>query len=158
MRSTKSAQRLCWNCEGSVHLEMERCPYCGTALDEAPAEAASFTPPYANEPLSERHIPEPPYSRTGGSSLKQQHYIEDAEFVRKEPSSHNRSQLGSTFQSLGFILAGSIFLIFGFLLYLYSEKEFLILKWNTDHWPYFFFSALPMLYLGWKSLIQSEEN
>jgi hypothetical protein len=47
-------KRLCWNCEGSVAVNAETCPYCGVSVIPATLEGAEvgFTPSYNKEAAS----------------------------------------------------------------------------------------------------------
>ena len=52
-------KRLCWNCEGSVSLEAETCPYCGVSVIPATLENinAGFTPSYRLGAAQDSAIP-----------------------------------------------------------------------------------------------------
>jgi hypothetical protein len=62
----------------------------------------------------------------------------------------------SAFKTLMLLLAGMVFFMFGFILFLYSGQPYFTLRWETSNWIYFLPPSLPMLYYGWKSVQDME--
>ena len=57
-------QRLCWNCEGSVAMTDETCPFCGVSVVPATLDDGSnagFIPPYQMGGVENR-VPLSPYA------------------------------------------------------------------------------------------------
>ena len=49
-----------------------------------------------------------------------------------------------------FLMAGSLFMLFGIVLLLFAQDGFLTLQWKGSYWIYFVLFSLPILYFGWK--------
>jgi len=137
-------KKLCWNCEGSVAAELENCPFCGVYLSPLQSHQSSSSPraPYAmEESEEEREIPQAPYANPS--------HEESATLAIASPEMVDQSPL---FIPLLMLLAGSVFLLFGIVLVLFSEQGVLTLQWNSTWWYAYILLALPMLAFGWKSL------
>ncbi len=155
--------KLCWNCEGIVTRDSVNCKYCGVYLrrdddhededeeDEAPKSAFSALknviprPPYVPEESSSSSSPAgsiPPTATVTTAAIKPQ-------------------SIATTWKTILYPLiclsAGSVFLLFSFLLYFFSENGTLVLQWDAGRWLIYLVISLPLLLLGWRSLSQIED-
>jgi hypothetical protein len=144
-------KRLCWNCEARVSLSEENCTYCGVYLSPATFPGLQ----------QEDDIPAPMYKPEGETSIPKSPYGE----MFEEHSSHKSSQtshqqlpaapelifepLKSVALSLGLLLGGSIFFLFGLILFLFSAEDTFTLQWNASYWYVYLLLSAPMLYFGW---------
>lgn len=141
-------KKLCWNCDGRVALPDENCPYCGVYLSSSTLlnpqnESATHIPPYSSG--SDKSIPPSPYN------LKENEEIidEDKEEIQEKALNPNNNNSLLPFILL---LPGSVFLIFGFILLIFSQQETLTLQWNTSYWFVYLGIASLLLFTGWRSL------
>lgn len=150
----KQSQRkkLCWNCEGSVSLNEETCPFCGVSVVPAFLEGAAdeFAPPYSKQMKGELDIPKSPYGfddEYGREEIKQS----QKEAEEMEPSLNDFKR---TILSLTFLFCGSVFFLFSLALGLFSNNGLFTLQWNANYWFIYTFLAVPLLFLGWRSLMK----
>ena len=145
-------KKLCWNCEGSVSKSIENCPYCGVYLSPDTNEdnfssKILFQPPYTPEASNkEFEIPKAPY---------QPQVKEEPENPLKEQALSLKAQvlpLKNIYLSVLFLSAGALALFFSLLLLFFSHEGKLILEWDGDLWYFYTIFALPLLFMGWKSL------
>ena len=131
--NTKNKKKLCWNCEGSVDVSAEKCPFCGVSTDVTPIPG---TQPKKASPPQNKKAPAGPYP------LK-----EEAQEESKE---------GSTFQTtalaISTLLLGTVLGIFSLVLALFSNsKGIFTLSWSGEWWYIYSVIALPLLWLGWRT-------
>lgn len=140
-------RKLCWNCEGNVVNHLDNCPYCGVYLNVSPEEDLSWNPNYQQtEKLDE--IPIPPYqSKTDLISDLTENI---------EAESHQNVQLDSLFSQLKrdifpilFLMAGSLFFLFGIVLVLFSQNGKFTLQWEEADALFYLSFSFPLLILGW---------
>lgn len=149
---TSPKKKLCWNCEGRVPLETENCPYCAVYLGPAPDEKggykSSFAPPYK---IIETEEPqeEPIAQRSERQEAVMERGRPDRSIAKKD---FNKIVLPLTLFS-----GGTLFLIFGITLYLFSEHGFLTLSWSNEYWYFYVLLALPMLFYAW-NLVQRDDD
>lgn len=151
-------KKLCWNCEGSVGFDQENCPFCGVYLSSCSTygnEASSnisFEPPY--KIIDDNETPKPPYEQT----LENQEPSQKAFSLDNMFSSLSLHPIRLALFSLGSLLAGSVFFLFGIILFLFSKDGKLTLQWDADFWLYYLSISFILLFLGWKSLSNLEEE
>lgn len=157
-------RKLCWNCDGSVHIHATKCPYCGTEL------VAEETPPTYNttyqqpEPLPQpppqpqqvsQEPPPPPYVQRvqpQNYSLPQQSSWQE-QIPQEEPKPEPAPRTsGGGAGPLLMLLPGAFFFLFAMLLLLFSDDGLLTLSWKAKYWFVYLLIACPMLYIGWRSL------
>jgi hypothetical protein len=164
--------KLCWNCEGNVSRDAANCKYCGVYLHrdddddddiyedeiEEEVKAPTSPPPTTNpgptlvKPVSaETAIPRPPYNteKVVTATLDKNSVHSDANYV---------TALKTVVAPLVLLSAGSVFVIFAFLLYFFSSNGVLQLQWNSSYWFYYLLAALPLLFFGWKFLVEQKED
>lgn len=144
----KAVKRLCWNCDGNVHLYEMNCPYCGAEL----ASSEASTNP--NEPLANAvaadAIPQPAFS-----SYEEESFIpSDEEWNSEEKDIDNSMQANeiASLMPLLLLLPGSLFLIFGLALFLFSDNGFLVFQFNGRYWFVYLGLSFPLMYFGLKQL------
>lgn len=140
-------KKLCWNCEGRVSLEEENCPYCavyiGPAVDEKKEQKRSFNPPYRVVDTEDQAPPASPY----GKEEPEEHKETDALDL-----SIAKNDFKKTVFPLILFSSGTLFLLFGFVLWIFSEQGSLTLSWSSEYWYAYILSALVMLFIGWRSM------
>ena len=142
--SAKTKKKLCWNCEGNVELKHENCPYCGVSLNVSPLAGtkthADLAPPYRVASNHSSSIPNAPYSSPSSET--------ESKTTDKLPSTGEFQAIAI---SLTFLFIGSVFGIFGILLFLFSDSQGVFtLSWHGSYWYIYVLLALPLLFLGWK--------
>lgn len=150
--SATPKKKLCWNCEGRVSVQEEECPYCGVYLSTSPEDSngnisSLITPPYRLvEPESSHVIPPSPFKDEKSSSENEDNNsdgkIEDEHLIAQN--------MKSAVLPLALLLSGSVFFLFGLVLYICSNRGVLTLQWNANYWFLYVGLAIPLLILGWK--------
>lgn len=145
--STTQKKKLCWNCEGRVSLEEENCPYCAVYLGPAPGEKGEqdiLAPPYrlVDSDEEEQKVPESPYAMENDQ-------VEENESIDFTPA---RKDFNQIVLPLSLLSAGTLFFLFGLILWLFSVDGTFTLTWNAHYWYVYSALALLMLFIGWKVL------
>lgn len=150
---TETKKKLCWNCEGRVAGSDEHCPFCGVYL--SPALFSNGT----SKNDSEEETLHSSYRVGRGGDSDTSH---DKESVEEEDEASQTESSWKDFSSskglrkmtvsLGMLLAGSIFFLFGLILWLFSKEGMLTLQWKSDYWYVYLSLSLVMLFLGWQNL------
>jgi hypothetical protein len=146
--STKTKKKLCWNCEGETLITATQCPFCGVSLEVVAMENQKskdpFSPPY--KLTSSKDVPASPYTAPS-----------QAEEEPEEKSFSNDPK--SLILSVAFLLSGAAFALFGLILWLFADQTgHLNLRWNAEYWFVYLLLSLPLLYLGWKAVQQTQET
>lgn len=155
--SATTKKKLCWNCDGNVPLKAEHCPYCSVYIeqtndieeDEDREEAQA--PPYATRSSlrqTNNAAPAPPFALP--KKDKAHHPSKSKPTQQKEPPANNPTSRIVTILAL--LAFGSIFALFGLVLFLFSENGVFILRWNGDHWPVYLIVGPVFLIFGWRLL------
>jgi len=144
-----SKKKLCWNCEGSVSLQQENCPYCGVYLSPIMGnEAGILSPPYRMSSEEDQdHVPPAPFRKQ-----EETEDLSDSEQPKGPMNSGDQDQVKSVILSLAFLLSGSVFFLFGIILLLFSEGGLFTLQWEGSYWFIYLLIGIPFLYIGWRSL------
>lgn len=143
-------KKLCWNCDGNVVRSLSNCPYCGVYIypeeddEESGSRIQSVEPPYKPKPLKENEIPQAPYAKHINSSTSEESNMQ-------EPVRH-RADWKMIVSPLIFLLSGSVFFLFGFLMLLFSSNGLFTLQWNANYWYLYLLVSFPFLYFGWHTL------
>jgi len=149
-------KKLCWNCEGRVSLEEENCPYCAVYLGPAPDSKGgsrdNFSPPYRLVE-SEEEVSSPPPSPYASKT----HDADEIEDVDSLDIMKTKSGVRQFALPLGLLSGGTLFLIFGCVLWMFSENGVLTLTWSGDYWYIYIGGSLPMLFVGWR-LMQNNDR
>jgi hypothetical protein len=155
----KTKKKICWNCEGNVAIDNEVCPYCGVHVNNTPIPG---TGPQKNQDLAAPFKP-----TTTGSADKsppkapymlptQEDPVENKENTETPKISEEENLSDFLQESLLTLLAlliGGVLLIFGFILFFFSNSEGVFtLSWNGNYWFIYTLVSVPLLYIGWRSL------
>ncbi|MBS0622182.1 MAG: hypothetical protein JSR80_04400 [Verrucomicrobia bacterium] len=154
----KKNRKLCWNCDGSVHIHATKCPYCGSDLvAEQPSQplAVPPAPKVQTQSSSLPPPPPPPYVRQVAPALPPE--PEPLIFQPTEQANEPKRGNGG-FISLLLLLPGAFFLLFAFLLLLFAKEGLLSLEWKAKYWWIYLSLSIPMLYFGWRFLKVDEES
>lgn len=142
---------MCWNCEGRVSLAEENCPYCAVYLGPAPDENGEskdvLAPPYRIVESEEESIPESPYAINKK---------EDEEEEEETNLSQAKADIKEVILPLGFLSSGTLFFLFGLVLWMFSEDGVFTLTWSGEYWYLYLLFSLPLLFLGWIALKKFE--
>ncbi len=123
----KKRQKLCYNCDGEVDLEVIFCPYCGVDLLEEKNNLEE-TPP---------QLYPPPY--VPGNVVTE----EQEEVPKKEVHS---------FVPLMLLTLGVQAFLIGILLFILSENGSVHLQFDAKTWLFYLLFSIPVLYFGIKKL------
>lgn len=156
-------KRLCWNCEGSVSIAEETCPFCGVSvvpafLEGSTIEEATFSPPYStrSDDPDLFDIPKSPYA------MKEEKIVVPQENERQIPVVEEQEPEVDEFKrvvmSISLLLGGSVFFLFSMALVLFSTNGVLTLHWDGNVWFIYTLLAVPMLFLGWRSLMKLDNE
>lgn len=151
--SATPKKRLCWNCDGSLSLAVDQCTYCGASLKEGanPKQAKKkssdpLAPPFAMlQEAKPAKAPQPPFDVLGKR-------LEEEEEEPPVVEAANSSDSTTVFSSLLFLLGGSVFFLFGLVLWLFSQNGVFTLHWNGDYWYVYLSGGLALLGLGCRAL------
>lgn len=149
--SKNAKKKMCWSCEGRVDKTAENCPYCGVYLSpnipETPKNALGA--PYTSQVQANAKAPAAPYQP---KKSQEEEALEESTEKDSAIAAGNISDLKTVLLPLVLLLAGTIFLLFGAVLYLFSQNGVFTLRWNGDNWIYYLVLAIPMLFFGWRAL------
>lgn len=160
--SSTPKRKLCWNCDGSVSLNVDQCTYCGASLKEGAAPqpvkkpADDFKPPFAM-PRSAAdgmtEIPQPPFDVIGKSAASPAETSGDVAAIAAQAPTQV-SPFPQGISTLLYLLAGTVFFLFGLALYLFSQNGIFTLQWTSDFWYIYLVGGAVFLLAGWRSLSQ----
>ena len=149
-------KKLCWNCEGNVSVAEENCPYCGVSVRPPSLEGVSnnFTPPYQMAHTAKNQtIPPSPYA----PQIHEESKIEEEKENNQVSSSLPTGEFKNVLIPMLFLLAGSVFFLFGMVLLLFSQNGLFKLSWNGNLWYLYLLVSVPLLFIGWMALQKLKE-
>lgn len=144
----KKRQKLCYNCEGEIDLDVIVCPFCAADLREERVDLEETSSASHNIHEMSHSLYPPAYPLQ-----------EEREEVLDEGSSEKEVQ-ESHFAEPILPIAGSIFLfasgatlfMLGCLMLFFSSGGELVLKWDARFWFLYLFVSLPLLIFGYRSI------
>lgn len=150
--------KLCWNCEGVVERSSENCIYCGVYLH--PEEEDLIDEIGDEVDTSPLYMPSQEEDESGETSAASEEERILYEEIHSEHETKNASSedIRGVILPLVFLLAGSVFLLFSFILYFFSKDGLFVLKWNANYWFIYLLIGIPLLYIGWRTLQYYEES
>ncbi len=158
-------RKLCWSCEGSVHIHATKCPFCATDLTgEPPKKVATASTPAAPYSKSKATAPPPPPYQRQPAPIGPSEYMgsNDAEKSTPEPvqRAHPTDDPGARAALIPMLLLlpGAFFLLFSTILLLFSSDGVLTLQWNARYWMLYLALALPLIYFGSVCLYKLERD
>lgn len=137
-------RKLCWECGGEVPESAEQCPFCGAAFEVVNTNEKEtddfFTQSNATTDFYSDSAPPKPLYQPIDESAPQE----------EEPSSEGEKSDGASRQQLiclCFLIPGFALLLFGIIMFFFSQEGYLTLKWDAS-WGMFIFalSALCIYY------------
>jgi magnesium-transporting ATPase (P-type) len=154
-------KKLCWNCEGNVSREIDNCPYCGVYLHASEEEDSDWNPSYRSSSKTEE-IPSPLYQIQQENEIDQQESSHEKDLLEENEHSFALTSLFTQLKQdifpILFLMAGSIFFLFGVVLVLFSQNGTFTLQWQERDGIYFLLVALPLIGFGWRFLQQLETS
>ena len=148
-------KKLCWNCESQVSIEEETCPICGVSVVPAYLEGtgANFSPPYSMGAGTDFGIPRSPYE-TDASNSSLESEISEKKIEEGQPALDEFKRVMIT---VILLLTGSVFFIFSLALALFSRHGVFTLQWDGSYWFIYTLFAIPLLIIGWRSLMRLDD-
>lgn len=161
MKKEDKKTKLCWNCEGRIALELERCSYCGVSVQPLMIQGATDL-----RPLYSFDNRQTAAGATVALAPPAPYEVEKEE-ASAEDTEGSEAAVGSVVEPMRllfcgevkhFVLplvalqAGVVFLFFGLALYFFSTGQMLTLQWNSEAWYLYLLAALPLLFIGLRSL------
>lgn len=151
----KKRQKLCYNCEGEVDLDVIFCPYCGSDLLEEKAQRAAQENALMPEkntlrsPMDGLYPPPYPPKKSFEEQELEQQPLDEPESAPNTPAVRKGSFLPTLLLTLG-VQA----LLIGVLLFILSENGAVRLKFDAKTWLFYVLFSMPLLYFGWKKSSQ----
>lgn len=136
-------------------MVVQTCPYCGVYVEQTAAQdTTEHEPPYSlfGQGRNDSPIPASPFASADELATQASHA--QAPNVASVVLQDTKSVL----LPLTFLLAGSVFFLFGLVVALFSEEGTLTLSWNGEYWFVYLFGGIACLLLGWKSLQGIDEQ
>lgn len=154
--STKTHKKLCWNCDGYVHIYEMQCPYCGANLTEYSSDQKDEESPLTSaiEQTTNKvqsDYSEPPYG----------HFEEPSE-PKSSPSNEyelkEEKDLDNPLATLLLLLPGSVLFLLGLTIILFSADGYLTFRFKAKFWFVYLIGSLPLLYFGYKTLFSNRKE
>lgn len=157
----KKRQKLCHHCEGEVDLDVIVCPFCAADLREEKPEQhkSAFSPAVSSvkQIHTEQSLYPPPYLRTHEEEPAPTYAREPVE-TQTAPSSlsqeetEEQSSLKPTLLGISLFTLGVHFFLIGLMMFFFSDRGVLILRWNASFWVFYLLASLPLLAFGYRAL------
>lgn len=155
----KKRQKLCYNCEGDVDLDVIVCPLCAADLREEKPEQqrVSFSPSvHSVKQLSGETKTATPLEamrqRASAIAEPETSLPEQAEDLIMPPEEETQPETKSTIVATALFTLGIQLLLLSFFLLFFQSRGMVILKWDARIWFLYLFAAAPLLILGYRSL------
>ncbi len=146
----KKRQKICFNCDGEIDLDVIVCPYCAADLrEEKPEQQRPIFPPEGttkNQKTMESLYPSSP--RIHADLPQEDAPAAPAEAIEEPSEAKSKNIFGPTILfTLGVQLC-----LFGLLMVLFSHKGVMVLRWDARLWFLYVFASIPLLVFGYRSL------
>lgn len=148
----KRDKRLCWNCDGTIGVDLNQCPYCGVAIEmidlhenEEPTVSDELTETDQDLLHYPSSIPTLADNRASHHNLAKNN-LSDGD--AKKADEHEKKELTAFL----LILPGATLALFGALLFFFAKDGTLTLAWRGNFAYFYMLGALPLLFLGWRAL------
>lgn len=152
-------KKLCWNCDGNISKEVNNCPYCGVYTHAEELEENSSWNPSYNPSSNTEEIPTPIYQIHPETDIEA---VEEPEVPEVIPEYFYKQelivQLKKDVFPILFLMMGSIFFLFGMVLFLFSQNGTLTLQWQGSNALYFLIASIPLVGCGWWYLQQLQSD
>lgn len=145
--AVKKRQKMCYNCEGELDLDVIVCPFCAADLREEKPEQQrpSYNPTPSVKHLNTQQSLYPPHY-AAKPPVQEEAPLEEPHVAEAE------EETGTVLGPTILLALGSQLLLFGLLMALFSHQGSLILKWDARFWFLYLFASIPLLIFGLKSL------
>lgn len=161
--STKTHKRLCWNCDGYVHVYEVKCPYCAVSLLEQIKEGRSIEEKQSlSQSMEEKNTQiafnefQPPYQNYGANFNEPE--IKKIEPIKKELNSKPAADIENPFAALILVLPGTVLFLLGLTMLLFSSEGKLIFQFKAKFWFVYLLGSLPLLYAGYRLLFPKDKE
>lgn len=146
----KKRQKMCYNCEGEIDLDVIVCPFCAADLREEKPEQqrASYNPAVSVKNLSTQQSLYPPHYAPKAAQPEETALLEESPQIAPIDKEEAKTIFGPTV----LMTLGTQLLLFGILMFLFSSKGVMILKWDARLWFLYIFASIPLLIFGYKSI------
>lgn len=141
-------RKLCWECGGEVPQSAEQCPFCGAGF-EVVNSAESDTDTFFSQSskntdfYSDSEPPKPLYQPIDERAPQEEGLDEEEE----KSSGSARQQL----ICLCFLIPGFALLLFGIIMFFFSQEGYLTLKWDASWGMLIFALSALCIYFGAKA-------
>lgn len=153
----KKRQKMCFNCEGEIDLDVIVCPYCAADLREEKPEqpraslqanlqtgAKNLGDQKTLASLYPSQYPPQPLQRTEAAPS------EEAPEPAVQSSAEEKEK--NIFGPIILFTLGAQLCLFGLLMVLFSHKGVMVLKWDARLWFLYVFASIPLLVFGYRAL------
>jgi hypothetical protein len=149
----KKRQKLCYNCEGEVDLDVIVCPFCAADLREEKPELQrnSFSAALSSvkQLNTEQSLYPPPYSERQPVA-EARSYMEQPQIAPVEEE--EPTALKNMLVPIVLLTCGMHLFILAVALLLLSDQGTLVLKWDARFWILYLIASLPLMVFGYRSL------
>lgn len=141
-------RKLCWECGGEVPYSAEQCPFCGAVFEvgdpkESETEAFFNQSSESSDLFSDGQDPKPLYQPIDEDAPLE----EEVPTEEEKPDAESRQQL----ICLCLLIPGFALLLFGIIMFFFSQEGYLTLKWNASWGMFIFALAALFIYFGAKA-------
>ena len=145
---TKKRQKLCYNCEGDVDLDVIVCPFCAADLREEKPEQRNLL---REDPSLHTKAQDSLYPPSSPPRVRQEELLQE-EMIQSD----EEDQKKSPYMPIFLLALGSQLLLLGVFMLFFSKDGVFTLKWDAHFWYFYVLSSIPLFIFGLKSLKLSE--
>ena len=158
MMKPKKRQKLCYNCEGEVDLDVIVCPFCASDLREEKPElqrsAFSASVSSVKQLNTEQSLYPPSYI--------EREVVEQRTYTEQRPSLDSQiPEIEEEIEPAGvqnmlvpvvLLTCGMHLFMLALALLFLSDQGMLILKWDARFWILYLIASAPLMVFGYRSL------
>lgn len=142
---TKKRQKLCYNCEGEVDLDVIVCPFCAADLrEEKPEQSISQVQQVYQNMDTQKSLYPPHYA----PRVREEEQEEIPEGLQQDHEEEPKTSYGA----IVLLTLGAQLLLLGLFTLFFSSKGALVLKWDARFWYFYVLASVPLIIFGVKSL------
>lgn len=159
---TKKRQKLCYNCEGEVDLDVIVCPFCAADLrvEKPEVQRPTYDPNLHTKNLNTQQSLYPPHysPRVDTDEETFQEELQDEEEEPQYPQeeeaigSSEDWESKSTFGPMILLTLGMQLLLFGVFMLFFSHNGVITFQLDARLWFFYILAAVPLLIFGYKSI------
>ena len=136
----KKRQKLCYNCDAEIDIDVIVCPYCAADLREEGQEQR-----YSSYITHVDKSYQPKSIETGEAVLEEPH--DEVEEEVQSDEGRSNTLLPTILFTLGIQLC-----VLSLLMLLFSHKGVVILKWDARYWFVYLLISVPFLSFGLRAM------